>query len=395
MTTAVLEDISKSMDKIEAALATQSAKAAEEIKNIGKLSHDTKTAIDNIGIEQIKMADRLLQLEQKGTVAPIVPDGGISYGEQFTKSAIYTGARGDMKNAIRQGLGIDLEKAAILTSAAAIQPQQIGFSEGPFRRLSIESYLTTLPVSGPSVIWTKENVFVNAAGEVVEGTQKPEMGITFTTDTTSIATVAHLVHVSEQLVEDAPMLTAYINRRCEYGVNLRVENQIIAGDGVGPNINGLMVAGNFTPHGYTAASLTALGLSPTNGIDVMRMAMVDIEVGDYIADVVVMNTRDWGIMSLQKDAQGHYLFGSPADTAIPRIGGRPVLTSNAIPAGKFWTGSLQQAVTFFVRSAMRVELFRENKDNVEKNLVTIRAERRCGLAVDRPASTRFGDIRPA
>lgn len=60
------ETILKALESVEAKLSAMSAKADGEAATIGKISADTKTALDAIGIQQRELADRLLQIEQKG-----------------------------------------------------------------------------------------------------------------------------------------------------------------------------------------------------------------------------------------------------------------------------------------------------------------------------------------
>ena len=75
------------------------------------------------------------------------------------------------------------------------------------------------------------------------------------------------------MAADNNALTAYIDLRLRYGVNLRVENQIVGGNGTAPNMSGFTKSGNFTAHGYTAASLTeATGSARAVGVSLAAVA---------------------------------------------------------------------------------------------------------------------------
>jgi HK97 family phage major capsid protein len=180
-----------------------------------------------------------------------------------------------------------------------------------------------------------------------------------------------------------------------YGVNLRVENQLVGGNGTAPNLSGLTNTGNFTAHGYTAASLTALGLSPTNRFDLIGKMIGDSALADYPADAVVLNTGDWWTMRLTKDSQGRYLLGDPGSSVVPSLFGRPVVASNAMTADTVWVGSLSQAATLHNREGITVEMSDSDENNFQLGLVTIRAMRRTALTVEKPAAARFGDLTPA
>lgn len=60
------EALIKALDAVDAKITKITETADAEIKALGKVSADTKTALENIGIEQRTLADRLLQIEQKG-----------------------------------------------------------------------------------------------------------------------------------------------------------------------------------------------------------------------------------------------------------------------------------------------------------------------------------------
>ena len=237
-------------------------------------------------------------------------------------------------------------------------------------------------------------MFTNAAAEVAEGAIKPQSSLTFTTGTMPVSTVAHWIKITRQLAMDNAALAAYINRRMVYGVNLRVENQLLVGNGTAPNLNGLLNSGNFTPHGYTAASLTAAGLA-NNTYDLIGAAMGDAALADYPADTVVLNTGDWWKLRLQKDTQGRYMMGDPGSSLAPQMFGATVVASNAMPVGQVWVGSLAQAATLWIREGVVVEMSDSDENNFQLNLVTIRAERRLALTVERPAAARYGALKPA
>lgn len=392
MTTEVLL---KAIEKVEQQIDAQSKKADEEIKNLGKVSADTKTALDNLGIQQREFADRLLQLEQKGLIGGREGAEGAkgedSIGQQFVKHAGYESFRTGSQQKVR----VELKNTITNTVGNTFSDRRPGVVSGAFRTLTLEALLTSLPTSSNAVDYVRENVFTNSAAETAEGSQKPESAITFTAVTEPVATVAHWIKISRQLANDNASLAAYVNTRMVYGVNLRVENQIIAGNGTAPNIAGFTKSGNYTAHGYTAASLTTKFGSGYTRLDLLRAILADCSANDYPADAILLNPTDWAILETLKDTQGRYLVGNPNDGSAPRIWRTPVVESNAITADTVMVASLSNAATFYNREGVIVEMSDSDSDNFTKNLVTIRAERRCMLAVERPAAVRYGDLTPA
>lgn len=382
------------LDGVEKKLTTMSEKADGEMKTLGKVSEDTKKALDNIGVEQRTLAERMLAIEQKTVAAPGPEESKEETpGDQFIKSELY---KSRLANPNQRG-SVRMEVKNTVTNAIAntFSERRPGIVEGAFRVFTIEDLLTKIPTSSNAIDWIREDVFTNAAAETAEGVQKPQSSLTFTPGTMPVSTVAHFIKITRQLAMDNAALAAYINRRMIYGVNLRVEGQLVAGNGVAPNLSGLTLAANTTAHGYTAAALVALGLSATNRFDLVGKMMGDVALADYPADVVILNTGDWWTMRLTKDADGRYLLGDPGSNVVPSLFGRPVVASNSMTADRVWVGSLAQAATLHEREGVIVEMSDSDENNFQLNLLSIRAERRLALTCEKPAASRFGDLTPA
>lgn len=382
--------IMKALDGVERNIETMSKKATEDIANLGKVSADTKSAIDSLGTEQRVLADRLLQIEQKGAQQRDVAPVDESLGKQFTKSSRYEEF---LKEGGRLKIRVDLKNTVTNAVANTFSQRRPEIIQGAFREFTLEDLMTVIPSESDSIQWTRENVFSNAAAEVAEGITRPESSITFTPKVMAMSTVGHVIKITNQLAKDNVAMAAYINLRMEYGVNLRFENQLIIGNGESPNISGLANPGNFVAHGYTAASLQGLGLK-NNRFDVVGKTIGDCAAADSPASVVIVNTVDWWTMRLATNAAGEYILGKPGENVVPMLFGLPVVASNAMPVGKFWTGPLRVAATLWRREGVSVELSDSDGDNFQKGLVTVRAERRGALTVEKPYACRFGDLVP-
>ncbi|MYM37255.1 phage major capsid protein [Duganella sp. FT94W] len=385
-------DIMKALDKVETKLAAMSEKADGEMKDLGKVSSETKSAVDALGVEQRTLAERLLAIEQKSSAVQDQPDAALSCGAQFVKDAGY--AEFQTKTS-RGSVGLELKNTVTNAVAGTFSERRPGVVEGAFRLFTLEELLVAIPTSSNAIDWVRENVFVNNAAEVAEGGALPQSTITFVNETMPVQDVGHLVKISRQLAMDNAAMAAYIDRRMIYGVDLRVENQIIAGNGTSPNLSGLTKAGNFTPHGYTAASLAALGLDPENRFDIIGKMIGDCAAADYPADVIVLNTADWWTLRLSKDKQGRYILGDPGSSVVPMLFGVPVVASNAMAYGKVWVGSLDQAATLHNREGIMVDLSDSDENNFQLRLVSVRATRRVALTVEKPGACRYGDLVPA
>lgn len=381
------EAIIKALDSVEAKLKAMSDKADGEAATVGKISADTKTALDAIGTQQRELADRLLQIEQKGT-AQSEPSGIISLGDQFVKHARYADFAGGNLSKLRVEL-----KNTLTGSDTNVAPNRLSrIVPGAALPFSMEALLPSTTTSSNAIEFTKEASFTNSAAEAAEGAAKAESALTWSLVNMPISTVAHWIKISKQLASDAPALAAYVNSRMVYGVNQKVDTQLVVGDGTAPNISGTYDTGNFTAHGIANA---ALG-STFKKFVLIRKVMADLYAAGYPADAIVLNPADWATMEIElmTTAAGQTLY-SVAEGGQPRLFGIPVIQAIGMAADTFQVGRFSEAYMVYNREGVVVEMSDSDSDNFTKNLITLRAERRLALATEKPAAVRGGDLTPA
>jgi len=99
---------------------------------------------------------------------------------------------------------------------------------------------------------------------------------------------------------------------------------------------------------------------------------------------VLLNPRDIVAIMLNKAAGGSGTYDLP-EGAVGIVGGRlqigglTVNKTNKITQGNFLVGDFVRGAALVTRSAMQLRFFEQNKDNVEKNMMTIRIEERIAL----------------
>lgn len=384
------EAILKALDSVEAKLTAMSAKADGEAATVGKISADTKTALDAIGTQQRELADRLLAVEQK---TPALPEtkGTTSWGEQFIKAAGYA----DFAAGNRAKLRVEL-KNTLVGSDTNVAPDRLArIVAGAVLPFSMEALLPSTNTSSNAIEFTKEASFTNSAAEAAEGAAKGESALTWSLVNMPVSTVAHWIKISKQLAADAPALAAYVNSRMVYGVNQKVDTQLVVGDGTAPNISGTYDTGNFTAHGYTNAAITAISAT-FKKLVLIRKVMADLYVAGFPADAIVLNPADWATIEIElmTTAAGQTLY-SVNDAGQARLFGIPVVQAIGMAADTFQVGRFSEAYMVYNREGVVVEMSDSDSDNFTKNLITLRAERRLALATEKPAAVRGGDLTPA
>lgn len=268
------------------------------------------------------------------------------------------------------------------TDTLVPKDRRAGIVPGAFRTLRVRDLIPTVPTNSNAWQFVRELVFTNAAAETAEGAAKPEATLTFEDVTVNIRTIAHWIKASNQILADAPALRAYIDNRLRYGVELREEQQIVAGNGTGQNISGMTASGNFT------------AFTPTSGdtaIDSVNRAKYAILGADYVPTGVLMNPANWGALERLKTSDDAYLIGDPFGQIFPVLWGLPVVATNSMTSGKLLVADFATSYEYVERSSTVIDVGYVN-DDFTKNLVTLRSEKRGALAVIRPASTRYGNL---
>jgi len=382
------EIIMKALDGLEAKLKAMSDKADGEAKTVGQVSADTKTALEKLGLEQREFAERLVVLEQKGTLHREAGTGSETWGSQLIKHAGYEAFAGGHAQKMR----VEVKNTLVGADANVAPDRKPGIVSGASVPLTIEAFLPSTPTGSNAIEFTRENVFTNSAAETAEGVAKPESALTWTLVNMPISTVAHWIKISRQLAADNRALAAYVDTRMRYGVNAKVDAQLVVGDGTAPNISGIMDSGNYTAHGIADGALGSVLKKPV----LIRQIMAASYAAGYPADAILMSPAEWASIeiALMTTAAGQSLY-SITDGGTPRLFGVPVIQAVGMAADTVAVGAFRQAYMVHNREGVIVEMSDSDSDNFTKNLVTIRAERRLALATERPAAVRAGDMTPA
>lgn len=366
-------------------------KANKEIAETGKIANDTKGAIDMLTKGSEGLLARVAELEQK--LARRGGEGGNegvkSFGEQLTDSddfrSLTTRGRGTARLSVKAVTNITSLTTGTGGVGAGIQPARLpGVQAGPDRPFTIRDLIMPGRTSSNAIEYVRESGFQNMAAPVAEGAAKPQSDLSFDLVTTTVKTIAHWFRASKQVLADIPLLQSYINGRAIYGLKYVEENQILAGDGTGQNLLGILP--------QATAFNETLRVTGDTAIDILRRAILQVRIAEYRATGIVLNPVDWANMELQKDTTGAYIWVNVQDGGAQRMWRLPVIDTNAMPAGEFLVGAFDMGAQVFDREDAAVEVSTEDADNFTKNMVTIRAEERLALAVYRPESFVHGEF---
>ncbi|MGZ2410743.1 HK97 family phage major capsid protein [Sphingomonas sp. F9_3S_D5_B_2] len=364
-------------------------------RQFAELSKDVQAAL-----LEAKTAQAIIgEVEQKMASARVYGGGGEmeakSWGEQFVESPALKEFAEHTSRPARFRMDVKTTVTTGSTSGGPIggQAYRDGVVITPQRRLRIRDLLPTVGISTGSIEYPKQTTRTNSANTVAEGAAKPESAYGFTMQTASPKVIAHWVPASRQILDDAPQLKGIIDSELLFGMALKEDAQLLAGDGTGENLSGLIT-------NATAFSAPITITSPTM-IDNIGLAMLQTTLADYTPTGIVMHPSDWMRITLLKDSAGMYLVGDPVKGGVvtyngapsaPMLFGVPVVTTTSITIDKFVVGDFQAAATLYDRWAPRVEVSTEHDDFFTRNLVAILCEERIALAVKQAGALTYGDF---
>lgn len=379
------EELKKAVDDgikhIETTLGQKLAEHTDQIEKYGKAATDLTGQIDELSGKYKELQDEMADLAQKQIHASPEHKKAVSAGNEFVSSDQFQALAKRQVERAR----IEVKNTVVADNTTTFPMQRPGIIPGDFAPLTIRQLIPTITVADNAVNSLREASNTNNAAEVAQAAAKPESAITFEQYNVPIETVAHWIKVSNQLLADAPAVASYIDTRLRDGLAQRVDAQLLNGNGTTPNLSGLTDAGNFTA--FTPAS-------GANLVESINKAKYALWATGNMPDTVVVNPADWSEMELARESAGAYLYGAPGTNAGTSPFGVQVVMSNNMAAGSFLIGSMRASATIYQRQGAVVEMGFIN-DDFTKNLVTIRAEERLALAVDRPSGIMYGDITAA
>ena len=369
--------------------------ALKEAKKAGDLSEKTKNDVDKLLTDlntqrdlQNQLATQLGEAEQM--FARLGNDGSQSPARNRAGDLVIaneTMIEFSKNVAAGRRLAIDMPRNALTSFAVNPVDGSTKVITNPNQRLTVRDLLAPGDTESNAVAYLRELLFTNNAAPVAENTTKPYSEITFEEVLSGVKTVAHLMKIAKQTLDDLPQLRSIINGRLLNGLKRVEDTQLLFGSGVGNNLHGIYTQA-------TAFANPSTKTTPSNSLDVMRLAMLQVTLAELSATGHVMHDIDWTDIELIKDANTKgYLFSNPFGTLEARLWGLPVAQTNqAGMLGNFLTGSFADAAQIFDREDANVVVSTENADDFEKNMVSIRAEERLALAVYRPQAFVKGSL---
>ncbi|EAA7243864.1 phage major capsid protein [Salmonella enterica subsp. salamae] len=391
----ILKKVTASIEEATDKFNARAEDALKEAKKSGKLSEETKAAVDKMASEfnALREAEKTLkaaigELEQHVAQMPLANAKHIveTVGQQVISAEALKTFSASVEGGKRVSIPVN---AALISSGVAegvVEPQRLpGIDTTPRQRLFIRDLIAPGRTSSPAIFWVQQTGFTNKAAVVAENTTKPYSDIAFATKITPVTTIAHMFKASKQILDDFAQLQSTVDAEMRYGLKYVEEQEILFGDGTGVHLHGIVP--------QASAFSAEFRVEQQNGIDDLRLAMLQAQLARFPASGHVLHFIDWAKIELTKDTLGRYILANPSGLTGPTLWGLPVVATEAAAfKGKFLTGAFNAGAQIFDREDANVVISTENADDFEKNMISIRCEERLALAVKRPEAFIYGSF---
>lgn len=259
----------------------------------------------------------------------------------------------------------------------------------------IDLIVSRKAITSPAFEYLRQSLRQSAAGPVADLAAKPVS--TFTTEpvTDTVRVVAHLSEgVPVRYWDDHREIVSWLESEMVAGVLDAVEAQLIAGDGTGINMEGLLIVEGTTKVAYTTDLPTTL-----------RSAVTALQVLGVQPNAWVLNPADAQAVDLLRWSYDP-AAASPAEFLLDGYSGGGVaasanvfggsdiqrVISNSVPAGTAVLGAWDR-LRLYIRQGTTLDIDTFG-DNFTHNTATLRAEGRFGVGHLMPSSFAIIDLTP-
>ena len=372
---------------------------SEQKEEIKSRNDELAELVEDLSIEKKKSSNEKALEEDSKPVAemPLASNEAEvkTVGQLFTESDAYK----NYKQSGVKGIDSKIETKTTLTTTG-YPPEtlrQPGILETSLRDPNaVISLFDVINTDQNAFSYLEETTFTNNAAEAAEGSAVGEAALAFTERTESIRKMGVFIPVTDELLADEAGIQGYLNSRLQTMINLRLDSQLLSGDGTAPNLEGLLDAGK-----------SSVGSSDFNSysgnlgrIGKIYDAITDIRVNAFTEpDAIVMHPSDWNQIVTQVGADfagtssAGYAEKSPLFVAAGGMGAGPAaqiwgikvvpttaISNNTVLVGKFGGG---EAANVVMRQGIELAVTDSHSDFFIKNQLAIRATMRVGFPVYR------------
>lgn len=287
----------------------------------------------------------------------------------------------------RKDLGLDVTTGGTASPGGTlVRPYRVPGIVAPIdRQLHLRDLLDVQPTDSPAIEYVEETGFTNNADVVPERGLKPSSDITFELKSVNVKTIAHWIPATRQVLADAKQLRAYVDRRMLFGLSLEEERQVLYGDGIGENIQGITTHPNVGTYTRQAGETE---------LDTLRRGILQARLAEYPVTGMMLHPTNWANIELIKGNDDHYVWVNVSQGGQPVLWRVSVIETMGVNEDEAVMGAWSLGATLWDREQSTIRVSDSHADFFIRNQVVILAEERVALTIFRPEAFVVTDLTP-
>lgn len=309
--------------------ASDSADAVQKVKARNVELDELGSALQQAEMKSVEtaVARRAQDMTTPAHGGPQHPTGDLfehkSFGQLFTESKAY---QEGWKKHQQRGIPaeIDIGLKVLFETTAGFAPESIRSGRvvpAATRPIQVLDLIPTSPINQPVEKYMEETTATFNALEKGEGVAYAEATFVYTERTSDVRKITASIPVTDEQLDDELQVRGLLEQRLRFGIMQRLDAQVLTGDGVAPNLRGLLDAG-------LGIQTQAKGADPT--FDAVYKAITLVRfTGRAQPNALIFHPNDWQDIRLARTADGLYLMGNPSEPGPLSLFGLPVALSDA------------------------------------------------------------------
>lgn len=238
------------------------------------------------------------------------------------------------------------------------------------RRIRLMDLVSRGVAQSRVISWVSQANKDGAAGGTSEGALKNQIDFDLVVTSQSLKKRTAFIKVSDEMLDDVDFMNTEINNELIRELMKDIENQVYQGDNTGNNLNGIRtIASAF------AAGTFALTVDNANFVDVLRVAINQIDIADQdAATAILAHPSDVTALLLIKasSTDRRYIDALQIVGGQLMLDGIPIIKTTLVTQDEYLVGSFPNA-TVWDKGEIDIEVGLDS-DDFTKNLRTVRAE---------------------
>jgi HK97 family phage major capsid protein len=229
------------------------------------------------------------------------------------------------------------------------------------------------PISKTYAAWAEQRNRDGGAGATAEGSAKTQADFDIVEANKKVEKITSYIKASRESLDDVEFLQSEINNDLMSLVNLKLDADLLSGNGTTPNLKGILEYATA----FSAPTGTGNAVDNANTFDALRAALLQVELAYFQPNYIIMHPTDVALCDMIKvGASANEYINAPFGTqfSFRSFYGVPIVANAGMTRGDILVGDFTKS-NLGIREDVNISIGYDS-DDFTKNLITILAEMR-------------------